>query len=402
MPRWEPVLEGELAADAWRAVHELAADMPSDVPPERAADLTLWWAYAAGALDDPACDARYDAATEALVARIGGGQSRLGLHGGLAGAGWALAHVSDGGADEVLAAIDEVVSEAVSADPWQGHFDLIMGLAGLAVYLLERIATSSAPLPVVHAAIERVVAHLDALAIADGDGVAWQTRPELVATAPARAAGDFFDAGTAHGTPGVVAVLARISALRDPPPRAAELCARGLAWMGAPRRLDAARATTAWCYGDPGAATAAWGAAIRTGAPVAPWHERAVDAAARPASRGEVDVPGLCHGALGVAHLFNRCYQASGDARLRDAARRWFAHGLSLRRPGTGIAGFAVPRRGPDGELGWIGSSDFIEGAAGIGLALLAGLGSEEPGWDRLLGCDAPPGDHRARGRGIR
>src|SRR5262249_40803912 len=148
------------------------------------------------------------------------------------------------------------------------------------------------------------------------------------------------------------------------------------------------RPPNAWCYGDPGIATALWSAAVRCDEPVAEWQDLAIAAAARPVLACAVEVAGLWHGAIGLAHLFNRCFQASGHPALRDASRTWFARGLELRRPGEGIAGFVTHRGGVGSTVGWVASSDFIEGAAGIGLALLAGIGAREPGWDRLLACD--------------
>ncbi|HEV7559670.1 MAG TPA: lanthionine synthetase LanC family protein, partial [Kofleriaceae bacterium] len=133
----------------------------------------------------------------------------------------------------------------------------------------------------------------------------------------------------------------------------------------------------AWCYGDPGVAATCWAAAERIGEPVDEWRDLALAAAARPEADCLVEGAGLCHGAYGLAHLFNRCFQASGDARFADASRRWFAHGLAI----------PLPRE-----------HDLMLGKSGIGLALLAALGDEEPGWDRLLACDIPPMDHAAGG----
>src|SRR5206468_11796483 len=66
----------------------------------------------------------------------------------------------------------------------------------------------------------------------------------------------------------------------------------------------------------------------------------AVDAANRPFPRTGVVDAGICHGAAGLAHIYNRMYQASGDNRLREAACSWYERTLDLRRPGRGIAGF--------------------------------------------------------------
>jgi len=62
-----------------------------------------------------------------------------------------------------------------------------------------------------------------------------------------------------------------------------------------------------------------------------------------------------------------------------------------MRRPVGGIAGFEAWLPGPGMQLGWRTDPGFMTGAAGVGLALLAGLTFIEPEWDRLLLVAIPP-----------
>jgi hypothetical protein len=95
----------------------------------------------------------------------------------------------------------------------------------------------------------------------------------------------------------------------------------------------------------------------------------------------------LCHGAAGLAHLFNRLYQATGDPRLREAALHWAERTLEMRRPDEGVGGFRAWRAGsPEGRS----DPGFLTGAAGIGLALLAAATPVEPAWDRVLLASLP------------
>ena len=100
---------------------------------------------------------------------------------------------------------------------------------------------------------------------------------------------------------------------------------------------------------------------------------------------------GLCHGAGGVAHLFNRMSQATGEERLAAAARSWYAAALAFRQPGLGVGGFRSWAADPSGALGWRNDPGFLEGAAGVGLALLAAVSPVDPAWDRLLLAATPP-----------
>jgi hypothetical protein len=107
------------------------------------------------------------------------------------------------------------------------------------------------------------------------------------------------------------------------------------------------------------------------------------------AESGVLDA-GICHGAAGVAHIFNRLYQATGDEELGDAARRWYRQLLTMRRPGEGIAGFPA-RNHVDGRDVWIADDSVLMGASGVGLVRLAAVTELEPAWDRALLCGVPP-----------
>jgi hypothetical protein len=117
-----------------------------------------------------------------------------------------------------------------------------------------------------------------------------------------------------------------------------------------------------------------------------PWDREALAFARRAAGRGCVDSgavdPGLRQGAAGTAHLCNRLFQGTGQEPFADAARAGFGSLLETRRRDEGIGGFQV-------------DPGFLNGAAGIGLALLAAISSVEPAWDRLLPELIPSGPSR-------
>src|SRR5262249_51780261 len=117
----------------------------------------------------------------------------------------------------------------------------------------------------------------------------------------------------------------------------------------------------------------------------------ALRSAARPPDQAGVRDAGLCHGAAGVGHLFNRMYQATGEPRLAEAARFWFRRALGLRQPDRGIAGFAAFMPEHDGQERWVDEPGLLTGAAGVALALLAACTPVEPAWDCVLLVSIPP-----------
>jgi lantibiotic modifying enzyme len=96
---------------------------------------------------------------------------------------------------------------------------------------------------------------------------------------------------------------------------------------------------------------------------------------------GKVD-QGLCHGAGGIAHIFGRLYQYTGDTIFKDAAVVWFRRVMLRWQPGRtdGFAGFLSTHfNQPMGSVG------LLRGTAGVALSLLGGVSDLEPAWDRVL-----------------
>src|SRR5262249_24330207 len=106
----------------------------------------------------------------------------------------------------------------------------------------------------------------------------------------------------------------------------------------------------------------------------------------RPEEQSGVRDPGICHGAAGLAHLYNRLWQSTGDEAFAGAARFWFERTLALRIPGEGVAGLQAWRLDGRGSEGfWDAEPGFLEGATGVALTLLGAVSTVEPEWDRIL-----------------
>ncbi|MBA2543939.1 MAG: lanthionine synthetase C family protein [Deltaproteobacteria bacterium] len=399
--RWEPLLGGaqaggaELARAASDAILAICDSLAAiEIPPQDIAHVALFWAYAAGAYeDDDSVQASYAAAVDRLVDRISGEHVRHSLFFGLAGEGWVLAHIANDDAGDVLALVDQAVLEALAVRPWTQPYDLVEGVIGLGIYFVERAHAEG---------LARTVALLDELAVEQDGGVTWRTAPEHMHFGQRESPAGYFNLGLAHGVAGAIALLGKIAALPAPPPRTRALLDGATRWLWQHQlpaspggRFSAAvypgahahPARAAWCYGDPGIAVATWAAALRSGGSIESARELACGLARRDAGTTGIVDANLCHGSTGLAHILNRCYQASREPALREAAQAWYRRALGARRPGTGVGGFLSAR--PNGK-DWFSSPSLLEGGAGVGLALLAATTATEPSWDRLLLCDLP------------
>lgn len=414
---WRPLLSGAAAARALAAVDDVVADLTAPdftwesvvdrelVRPSLAngdAGLALLWAYLHRHRPGEGFDRLADAALDRAVEQVGQALSLPDLYSGFTGLAWVLEHLRGwflaADDEDPNAEIDEVLLDYLRQSPWRRAFDLTSGLVGFAVYALERL-----PRPAARRMLTAVVERLAEVAEARGDGLCWHTPPEGMS----EESREHFPAGhenlgVAHGVPGVVSVLAQAVATGVAAERARPLLDGAVAWLLGQQLDDGAESLfpyavaegvepkfsrAAWCYGDPGIAATLLPAARAAGR--RDWEEAALaigrTAAHRPEETCGVRDGCLCHGAAGLGHLFNRLYQATGDETFGGAARAWFRHLLDGRRPGEGVGGYLGYGPGPDGEMRWSADPTFLNGAAGIALALLAATGPVAPDWDRVL-----------------
>jgi lantibiotic modifying enzyme len=418
---WKPLLEGPSADQASRTVREIAEALPGAVSRESAplaslasglAGQALFYAYLAIATSDEAAADRAAEFLERAADELANTPLPPHLYAGFPGVAWTMEHLQDllfeapegEEAEDPIQEIDEALLGPLERSPWMGEYDLIGGLAGLGVYALERL-----PRPAARTLLERVVDRLAELSEEMEEGSAWFTTPERLPEwqREIHTRGNY-NLGVAHGLPGVVPVLAAACAAGVAVERARPLLESSVSFLLA-RRLppgsqscfagsyapweDPAPTRLAWCYGDPGIAAALLAAARAVGN--AEWERQALDialtAAARDESTSYVRDAGLCHGTAGLGHLFNRMFQTTGEERLAEAARFWFERTYAFQAPGEPVAGFRAWEVGTLGQPGWRPDGGFLEGAAGVGLALLGAVSGLEPAWDRILLVSLPP-----------
>ncbi|MCY1044849.1 lanthionine synthetase C family protein [Corallococcus sp. bb12-1] len=409
-PSWKPLLQGVEHAEALAVLEPLVEALAHVRPtPPFAASLARGAAGRAVLFDALARahdDARHRATAEALLERATEALSSetLGpdLYDGFTGIAWAVQHVqrpSESPDADPLTDIDDALGDFLQTRPWPHRYDLVSGLVGMGVYALERLPRAGA-----RHCLEAVVARLGELAERTPEGLRWKTVPEHVEERlrEAQPLGGF-NLGMAHGISGVLTVLG--GAVASGVESARELLHGGWTWFMSRRGSDtqSARFPTrvdlqhepltwphrpAWCYGDPGVALGLHTLARAVGH--AEWEAQALalcrESARRWTDGGSVEDGGLCHGAAGLAHLYNRLFQTTGEAVFETAARFWFAQLITVHwRPGQGVGGFRTLERFDDDTEGWTDNPGLLAGATGVALALLAATSAVEPTWDRMM-----------------
>lgn len=343
-----------------------------------------------------------------------------GFFDGYAGIAWAMEHLQaqvyvpaglDTEEEDGNQEVDEVLLDLLSRSEWKSDLHLTGGLVGYGVYALERLEK-----PEAKRILGRILDHLESTAIVFGKGLSWWTSPDRLAEWQQENSPDgYYNLGLAHGVPGVLLLLAAMKARGVESERSGALLEKGMAWMWdqvQPLPLsrcggdcvdgcvgawvnagddvaDLTASRIAWCYGDLGVSLALWQVGRLSGC--LDWENKALEvartAAARPFESSGVMDAGLCHGSAGNVLLFLRHFQNTGEECFRDAALRYLDKAIACHRPGRPFAGFAAFR--PDSERHaprnlYQPTGGLMEGASGVGLALLAAVGVE-PVWDRMM-----------------
>lgn len=405
---WIPILDGAAQAQALEAVEAIAWDLAALDLEEASlgagsAGLALFFGQLALSLGrQAAAEHALSLLERALDAELDA-ESLLG--GGL-GVVWALerlgAELLEEGRDPA-AGFTERLRGRLPVLAAAGRTDLASGLAGAGVLAAERAQRGRG--------LELMEAVVDALAGSASrtpEGCAWPVPAAALSERMRdRAPQGLVDLGLAHGQAGVVALLGEALRLGARPELSRRLLDGAVSWLRAQRLqgfasdyptwvgpgLAPEASRVAWCYGDLGIAMALLSAARAAGRE--DWEREALGTARRAALRRGEDArcldAGFCHGFAGAGHLFNRLHQATGDAACLEAARHWFDEALAFRRPGEGVGGYRAWHPIEDRSRPWLDAPGLIEGAAGIGLALLAAAAPQEPHWDRALLPGFPP-----------
>lgn len=416
--QWRRLLDGDSRHAVLASIQEIERSLVShlqdgDLPftgdvhlAEGSAGVALFFAYlqTSGLASTP--DLALDClapAVEALTIR----PMNATLYAGFTGIAWAVQHVHTllgDSSDHIGTDIDLALETYLKHSPWKHDYDLIYGLVGIGVYCLERPHSPGAV-----RCLELIVERLSELAEPYTEGLCWHTQPDLLLPEQReRYPEGYYNLGMAHGVPGIIALLGRIHSAGIYRERIAYLLQGAVRWMLQQRLPHGSKSSfaalhvpgyqpeacrLAWCYGDAGVAAALLLAARCVGE--RSWEQQALEIARLAAARdgqscGVVDAC-FCHGSCGLAHIFNRLYQATHDEIFAAASHYWIERTLQFCHPGNGSAGYLIKWADRNGNIDFRARYGLLEGIAGIGLSLLATTSAVEPCWDRVFLLDIPP-----------
>lgn len=315
--------------------------------------------------------------------------------GGLAGIGSILEILVeqdfiDADTNELLEGLDSYLYNHMMREIKSENYDFLHGAVGLALYFLKRKTNDSKKY------LAEFIKELDKIATKDEEGIRWLS----VLDHKNQTKGN--NLSLSHGLASIIVVLSKIYKQGIEKEKTLELLNGSVkyllnqqldnnkfysifpSWVNRNEKPNNSR--LAWCYGDLGMGIALWLAGNNT--ENKEWKDTAVEILLKTTDRtdiaqtGVVDA-GLCHGAAGVAHIYNRMFKYTRIKEFEDAAEFWFNQTINMAIHKDSLSGYKVYRTEEFG--GSYEDFGFLEGIAGIGLSLISAVSDIEPAWDECL-----------------
>ncbi|UCH93777.1 MAG: lanthionine synthetase C family protein [Candidatus Aminicenantes bacterium] len=317
--------------------------------------------------------------------------------GGLAGIGWTVEHLAQNDfietdTNEVLADLDPYLHKTMIYDIRNENYDFLHGAVGNGVYFLSRMANEKSK-----DYLKELIDELDKTSHKDEDGAL-----KWLSTLNIEDGTKGYNLSLSHGIASIIVFLGKVLETGIYNEKVSTLLNGAVqyllkyrldrekfssnfpSWISESDPLTASR--LAWCYGDLGISIALWQAAQSVGNK--DWEKIAahvlLDSTARKdLKENTVMDAGLCHGAAGIMHIYNRAYHYTGIDTFKELTLYWAEQTLNMATFEDGYAGYKAWHTEKYG--GWVPEPGLLEGVTGIGLALISLISDIEPKWDRSL-----------------
>jgi lantibiotic modifying enzyme len=315
---------------------------------------------------------------------------------GISGILWTIDHLKTEGVIEADDYCDELIpfiEERMLAFAAEANFDYLHGAIGIGLYLLNCTTETNFP------RIQQLIDLLEEKGIKENNTIKW------VSILNRETQQNVYNLSLSHGMSSTIIFLNAVLKKYPGNKQVSTLSAHTINYLLSqkddrrenqssrfPSHVDIDTLTAhtgdrlAWCYGDLGNAIALYNAGIV-------FHKKElIDEAVQvmihaskqtDLNKNFVKDAGVCHGTAGIAHIFNRFYQATGDETFRRSAVYWIEKTLEMAVFKDGLAGYKTHRNGE--KSNWINEISLLEGVAGIGLVLLSTISPDEPRWDKCL-----------------
>lgn len=300
---------------------------------------------------------------------------------------------------EVLDDLDEYLYNSMVSYTNQGNFDFLHGATGIALYFISRIDKN----PKAANYLKEYVDALKECSIFDAE----TNTAKIVSTIQDKDKNPrkVFNLSMAHGMSSIIAILAKISE-KDETNLNAKCLLEGFSnyiilneninkfengsMFNTSVELDQGQENSqpsgsrlGWCYGDMGNGFALYHAYKATG--IEKYYEKSLEIFLNSAKRKDLKKQAImdaciCHGTAGIIDIFKTVHECFGNNEFLKAENYWAELTLDFYNNAKGLKGFC--KYAIDGPKY---SHNFLEGTAGIGLALLFHHTGKKSEWNEFL-----------------
>lgn len=317
---------------------------------------------------------------------------------GIAGVGWAIEHLDQHGfieldTDFVIGSFDDYLLPYMLEYIYAGKYDYLHAAMGIGMYYLNRQSNSKT-----QSYLGQLIDVLEEKADITSVGIRWESNLSLLSHESG------YNLGLSHGIASIIVILSKIyqknicrektagliegainyllSNKRDPKDHPYSFPG----WISTSGSTKGSFGRLSWCYYDLGISMALLQAGTILGKKK--WKKEALNILLHTTEISDwndagVTDAGLCHGTAGIAHIYNRAYKYTGIERFEDSAKYWLKQSLNMAIHKDGLSGFKTYRTIERGGLE--SNHSFLEGIAGIGLALISAVSDIDPAWDGAL-----------------
>jgi lantibiotic modifying enzyme len=317
---------------------------------------------------------------------------------GLSGIGWTIEHLTQNeyiniDTDSLIGNFDDLLYSYMIKFIKSGNYDYLHGGLGIGLYFLKRYSN-----PKNKRYIAELIDELLCHAFFSSDRIFWEStmwinREKKVC-----------NLSLAHGLASIICVLCQFYTENIQTQKIFKLVEGAVNFLlqfkhnpklskyrfpeyvllAEPQKAEYGRLS--WCKGDLGISIALLQAGCTFGQDL--WKKEAIETLINTTNitenkdTGIIDA-GLCHGASGIAHIYNRAFHYTGLQLFSDTSNFWIEKCLKMAIYDDGLAGYKVMRsyqnEGMENNFG------LMEGNSGIGLAMLAYVSDIEPAWDQAF-----------------
>ncbi|MCH2229749.1 MAG: hypothetical protein MK105_05340 [Crocinitomicaceae bacterium] len=321
------------------------------------------------------------------------------LSSGLSGIGWAINNINSLGILEIdveplLNQLDQVLPSLMLEDIKRGHYDLISGSLGAALYCLSRHSNEN------HDVLSEYIRCLEICSVLDNGKRKWAVYSENAEQE------SNYDLGLCHGNTSILSFLIKAYNNAIEPDLCKQLIqesvnylmslittpASGMQnchWPSIITDTDSSGTSRlAWCYGDAGNGVILLEAAVLL--QDEGLKEKVIEILKHTSERKHlkdnfIRDACLCHGTVGLVNIFQKAFTLSGTPQFEETAHYWTMKTFEVQtHKETGLSGFKTFfDNGVTAE--YVATAGFLEGTAGIGIGLITAIVPELSSWNNSL-----------------